>query len=596
MSMLTKNLFVLMLLTFVRTLLFAQDPIYRGTFSSTGQLKQIYLSTHDDQNFNQYFKALLKEKNTEEAEALLKKLLKQDAKNSKYLIAQGLLFKQNGKSIPGEKSIANALNNIPNDEFKIRQLANFCYQIEAYDLTISVFLQGRKALGNEQAFVYELLRIYQVRRNKVMLVEEYLNAFETMPELLQPAESAFAVIFDSPADYISLQNALYRKIQKYPAKEVYSQMLIWQFLQQQEYDMALRQLIAQDKRLKDDGGILFNTIETFTSNGDLNTAMKAYEYLLTKGSQSPYYIQAKVELININYKLLLDGSMNKVAVGDLATQYLGILKDYGKNAQTLFALKKWAYLQAYYLGNADGAKKELESALLISGLPALEVGLIKMDLGDIYVLTNQPWDAILSYEQVTAQFEGQPIANEARFRTARLSFYQGNFTYAKSQADVLKASTSQLIANDALDLSLLISDNLQNPADSSALRMYADAELLEFKNQSTKALIKLDSIAAKYPANSLADDVLYFKSRIYIKTNNYPQAAVVLKELIAQQTSSIWADDALFKLADLQEKKLNDPEQAKILYQKLLTDFPGSMHIAEARKRFRKLRGDNMGA
>jgi outer membrane protein assembly factor BamD (BamD/ComL family) len=594
--MLTKNLFVLILLNFFGMPLFAQNLRSPSTVTSSGQLKQIYQSTHDDQDFNQYFKALLKERNKEEAEALLKNLLKHDPKNSKYLTAQGLLFKEIGKSNLGDKSIGNALNNLPKDEFKIRQLANFCYQVEAYDLTIAVFLQGRKALSNEQAFVYELLRIYQARRNKVMLVEEYLNAFETMPELLQSAESAFASIFDTPADYTSLQNALFKKIQKDPAKEVYTQLLIWQFLQQQEYDMALRQLIAQDKRLKDDGGILFNTIETFTTNGDFNTAMKAYEYILTKGSQSPYYIQAKVELINIHYKQLLEGTINKVAVGELASQYLGILKDYGKNAQTLFALKKWAYLQAYYLGNANGAKRELEAALLISGLPPLEIASIKLDLGDIYVLTNQPWDAILSYEQVTARFEGQPIANEARFRTARLSFYQGNFLYAKSQADVLKASTSQLIANDALDLSLLISDNLQDPADSSALRMYADAELLEFKNQSAKALIKLDSITIKYPANSLADDVLYFKSRIYIKTNNYAQAAVALKELIAQQTSSIWADDALFTLADLQEKKLNDPEQAKILYQKLLTDFPGSMHIAEARKRFRKLRGDNMGA
>jgi tetratricopeptide (TPR) repeat protein len=554
----TKTLLLLISLNLMAACSFGQSqtirvpnqPIDRTKVKviTTEQLRSLYLESSDGRDFDQTFMALFKARKFEDMEILLKKFLKQEPKNSKYLMGQGLLFKATGKSSQADKSIANALSNLPGDEFEIRQLANFCYDLEAYDLTVATFLQGRKALENPQAFVYELLRIYQARRNKIMLVEEYLNAFETMPQLLELAESNLAVLFDEPADYDHLQTALYRKIQKDPSKEVYTQMLIWQFFQQQQYEMALRQLIAQDKRLKDDGGLLFNAIDTFTSNGDYPTAIKAYEYLLAKGTECPYYIQAKVELINIRYKQLLEGKMEKAAVADLAAQYQSILDAYGKNSKTLFALKRWAYLQAYHLNNPPAAKKELEAALLIPGIPEMEIGLIKLELGDIYVLTNQPWDAILSYEQVTVQFEGQPIANEARFRSAKLSFYQGNFPYAKSQADVLKASTSQLIANDALNLSLLITDNLQNPADSSALKMYADAELLEFKNRTDQALVKLDSISKKYPNNSLSDDVLYFKSRIFIKKNNYPQAVAVLKELMAQQTSSVWTDDEFLTL------------------------------------------------
>jgi hypothetical protein len=132
-------------------------------------------------------------------------------------------------------------------------------------------------------------------------------------------------------------------------------------------------------------------------------------------------------------------------------------------------------------------------------LEQLDIAQLKMDLGDIYILTKQPWEAILVYEQVSKQFENQSIGNEAKYRSARLSFYQGNFDFAKSQADVLKASTTQLIANDALNLSLLISDNLQNKNDSLALQMYADAEMLQFMNNTAQALAKLDSIIVAYP-------------------------------------------------------------------------------------------------
>src|SRR5690606_14938817 len=233
-----------------------------------------------------------------------------------------------------------------------------------------------------------------------------------------------------------------------------------------------------------------------------------------------------------------------------------LVEEYGKIPQTVFALKKWAHLQAYYLNDPLKADKALEDALATPGISNMEIGDIKLELGDIYILTQQPWEAFLVYEQVAKQFESQEIGNEARYRSAKLSFYQGNFTYAKSQADVLKASTSQLIANDALNLSLLLSDNLQSTLDSNALKMYADAEMLQFRNLLPQAQAKLDSINIVYPNNSLADDILMTKARIYIKSNEINNAVKMLAMLTEQQETSIWADDALFTLADLYEKNL----------------------------------------
>ncbi|WP_448635989.1 tetratricopeptide repeat protein [Pedobacter panaciterrae] len=450
-------------------------------------------------------------------------------------------------------------------------------------------------LNNEKIFTYELLSIYRFKKDKNMLVQEYINALAQMPELLLQAESVLSSIFEDNADYLILQAALLKKIQKEPQTEIYTKLLIWQYLQQQEYEMALRQLIAQDKRVKDDGAILFNTANTFIANQAYTTAIKAFEYIVSKGKENPYFLPAKVEMIDAKYQLVITGQFDKKAITDLATEYGSIIDEYGKTAQTVFAMKKLANLQAYYLNDLPKAEKTLEDALTITGLSAAETGQMKLDLGDIYILTQQPREAFLIYEQVAKQFENQAVGNEAHFRSAKLSFYQGNFSYAKSQADVLKASTSQLIANDALNLSLMISDNLQSKVDSNALKMYADAEMLQFRNLPAKALIKLDSIAIAFPNNSLTDDILMAKSRIYIKTNEINSAIKVLKELIDQQGTSLWADDALFTLADLYEKNLKNNEEAKALYQKLISDYPGSMFTTEARKRFRKLRGDNIG-
>lgn len=568
----------------------------QGQYQQAAQLlEKLFTKTKNSGAFELYFNSLLNLKRFDDAEKLVKRLMKQDAKNTQYGIALARIYQDKGQAEAANKLYAQVISSLPADEFRIRETANYFYSYKAYDLAISAFLQGRKLLNDQKPFTYELLSIYRYKKDKNMLVQEYLNALPEIPQLLPQAESVLSSVFEDQKDYQILQSALLKKIQKEPQTEIYTKLLIWQYLQQQEYEMALRQLIAQDRRLKDDGSILFNTTDTFLENKAYATAIKAFEYLISKGKESPYYLPARVEMINARYQLAIAGASDKKSLTDLAASYQTIIDEYGKNSQTLFAMKRLANLQAYYLNDPGSAEKVLESMLTIPGTAASETGMLKLELGDVYLLTKQPWEAFLIYEQVAKQFENQDVGNEARYRSARLSFYQGNFAYAKSQADVLKASTSQLIANDALNLSLLISDNLQSELDSNALKMYADAEMLQFRNLNNRALAKLDSIAIAFPNNSLVDDILMTKSRIYIKNNEIPNAVKVLTTLTEQQTNSIWVDDALFTLADLYDQQLKDTERAKNLYQKLINDYPGSMFSAEARKRFRKLRGDNVG-
>lgn len=562
---------------------------------ATVLLEKLFNQTKSDAYFELYFNALIKIKKYKESELILKKLLKQNPDKHQYNIALGRVYQESGRTAEANKIYLEVINNIPKDENKIRQIANDFYRFEAYDMAVSVFLQGRKVLADEQLFTFDLLSIYRYKKNKPMLIQEYLNILGTLPQMLPQAQNTFASVFEDDSDYQLLQLALFKKIQKEPQLEVFSEMLIWQFVQQKEYELALRQLIAQDKRTNGNGITLYNTANTFIANKAYTTAIKAYEYILTKGTETEIYIPAKIELINAKYELAITGKYDKPNIKALADQYQEILTTYGKIPQTLFALKKLAYLQAYYLNDLKEAEATLEAGIKISGLPKSEVAQLKIELGDIYLLSKQPWEAILVYEQVSKQFEGQVIGSEARYRSAKLNFYVGDFGYAKSQADVLKASTSTLIANDALNLSLLISDNLLSKNDSLALTMYADADMLQFMNKTNEALEKLDSIDILFQNNSLTDDILMAKAKIYVKENELTKGTAALKDLITNHNTSIWIDDALFMFADILEKKLNNPEEAKKLYQQLVNDYPGSMFNAEARKRFRNIRGDNVG-
>ncbi len=566
-----------------------------GDYEKAAVLLEKILNNPNNQGyFDVYFNALIKLNRYDVAEKLVKKTMKQNPGDDAYPIALGKLYQEKGDVGAANKIFNEIIGRLPKDEFKIRNLANNFYRFENYDLAIQTFKQGRKLLGDNQLFAPELLNIYRYKKDKPMLMQEYLDILRSIPQLLPQAESTLAMIFEDKNDYQVFQAAILRKIQKEPDAEVYIKLLTWNYIQQQAFDMALRQLIAFDKRTKADGSTLFNAVSTFVDNGAYETAIKAYEYLLTKGKESEYYLPSKIEMLNTKYNLQTSGKYTTTELAALAKDYQVLLEENGKNKNTLFAIKKLANLQAYYLNQPGNGEKSLEEALQLPGLNSTEIGQLKLELGDVYILTNQPWEAFLVYEQVSKQFEGQPIGNEARFRSAKLSFYQGNFEYSNSQCQVLKAATSQLIANDALNLSLLISDNIQTPIDSNALKMYADAEMLLFRNLPPQAVKKLDSITIAHPQNGLADAILMSKARIFIKSGDFVKATEMLKEVAEGFKDGIWTDDALFTLGDLYEKKLNDVEQAKTYFQKLITDYPGSMFSAEARKRFRNLRGDGV--
>ena len=328
------------------------------------------------------------------------------------------------------------------------------------------------------------------------------------------------------------------------------------------------------------------------NNQAYDAAVRGYQYLIDKGRNNPYYLPAKVELINTQSEKITSGKYIQADLLALEKDYNDLLTEFGRNANTAFAIQRLANLEAFKLHKTAEAQKLLEDVINIPNVRPETLAECKLDLGDVYLVNHDKWDAILLYGQVERDFANTDIGQDAKFRNAKMAYYTGDFDWAKRELDVLKAATSQLIANDALNLSLLISDNLAADTSGAALKIYARADLLIFAQEPEKAVQTLDSIDLKYPGNALSDDILMAKARIDIQEKNYTDAVQLLKKIYEIHPDNLWADDAVFMLGDIYENQLNDKTQAKTYYQKIITDYPGSLWINEARKRFRILRGD----
>ncbi len=600
-----KRFIVLMLIVLGSSVARAQlnsDEALAVQYFQTGEFdkaaviyEKLFNRTKNASYYDPYFTCLLKTKKYDEAEDLAKKLLKANPGNYTYAVDIGRVYQEKGEQEKALEWFNKLIRDLPANEFAIKDLAITFYRAEGYDFSIKALLNGRKLINDDNAFSFDLLSLYRYRKDKPMLIQEYLGLLNTNPEILPQAQNVLAAILEDKTDYDLLKTALLRRLQKDPQNVAYTEFLTWQYIQQKEFDMALRQTLALDRRLKEDGSRVFELSRVLLSNLAYQQAVEALNYLVAKGDDGKYYIPAKVDLLNTKFKQLTANKFSQTDLLALEKDYLAQLNEFGRGSAMALAIRQLANLQAFYLQKPAEAAEELSKLIGLPGTPPVILAQAKLELGDIYILTGEVWEAALLYGQVEKQFSNDPYGQEAKFKNAKLSYFQGDYVWSKAQLDVLKSSTTQLIANDALNLSLLISDNLQNETDTAALKKYSYADLLIFKNQPAKALALLDSLNILYPGNSLADDILMAKSRIFLKNNETDKAVAQLQEIVDKHTSDLWGDDALFMLADLYENKLSQPSKALELYQKIITDFPGSLYVIEARKRFRLLRGDKLG-
>ena len=356
----------------------------------------------------------------------------------------------------------------------------------------------------------------------------------------------------------------------------------------------MRQAKALDKRMGENGLRVYRLAQIAANDKDYVTAIDGFEYILTTQSPgSPYFLEAKRASLQTKRRQITDNySYTTEQLRGLETEYQACLDAYGIHAGTAQIVSEFAMLEALYINDLPKAIALLEQVVNLPGINNYVQAYAKLDLGDYYLMSGEVWESTLLYSQVDKAFVEDLIGQDARFRNARLSYYNGDFEWAQAQFDILKTSTSKLISNDALDMSIFIMDNLGLDSNTHALSEYAQAELLIFQNKLDEAIEKLNILGNIYSEHGLKDDILYLEARLYEKKRDYLKAETLYQEIIEKFPEEIRADNALYNQAQLYEHQLNDKEKAKACYEKLFLEYTDSTFSIDARKRYRELRGD----
>lgn len=554
--------------------------------------EKFYKDFPKDDFYQALLKCYLQTEDFKEAEKLTKKQSKIFPNNIAYKVDLGLVYKASGEEDKADKQFEEIIKEVEPDYQQIKFLAESFQRIQEVDYALETYLRGRKIVKN-YPFNIEIAQIYGQRNEFEKMISEYLDILKNGEFFMQQVQNALQTSLDPDPDNKKkdlLKIELLKRIQKEPNSEVYSDMLIWLYVQEKNFNGAFIQSKAIDKRKNENGFRIWNLASICMTNKEYEVAIKCYQYLTEKDNDDFYFTSAKKGLLDAYYKKITESNYTTEELLNLEFIYENTLKELGRGYQSINILRDYAQLEAFYIHNTDKALLILKEAMKIGNLNVKELSITKLLLADVYLITGEIWEASLLYSQVEKAYKHDQLGETAKFKNAKISFYDGDFAWAKAQLDVLKASTSKLIANDAMQLSILITDNTILDTNKIPLLMYARADLLTFQNKTNEASLTLDSIQTLYPLHSLNDEVLYKKYEISMKEKQYQKAASYLIEVAKTYSNDVLADDALYNLAKLYDFYLSDKDKAMENYKLLMLNFPGSLYVDDARKRFRQLR------
>ena len=545
--------------------------------------------------YDPYYTSLLKVQNYNGAKDLAKKLVKKYPKELQYQL--GLIIAQYklGNIKKANITYSKMLKKFTGGRSQTINLANILIRHEMYQKALDLYRLSEK-INPKNNFGIQKAQLFAKIEEVELMLKEYLNEMERDPKQKTMVIYQIQKFLDndgikSDKNYKLVKKLLLLKVRAEKGRTDFTEMLIWFFMQNHQFKMALIHAQALDKRTNSDGASVYDLAETFLDKGYFELAEEAYRYLIAKGERNRFFIQAN---INRLYALTKSMSMKNQDLRILDDEYREIIIDLGQNRNTVLLLSNYAHFKAFYLHDLIAAERLLKDAMQIAAINHYDLAECKMEYADILLLKGNIWESMLYYSQVEKDFKEHPIGHEAKLRTAKISYYQGDFDWAQAQLGVLKASTSKLIANDAMELSLLITDNYNLDTTDISMRIFANAELLQYQKKYDEAMITYDSVLTIFSGHSLTDEIYMRIGSICLNNGKIEDALANYKRIEEDWSYDILADDALYKRAKIYDDILNDFASAMKLYEQILLEHNSSIYVAESRKRFRYLRGDNL--
>ena len=445
------------------------------------------------------------------------------------------------------------------------------------------------ALNPQLDYNYYVARIYGEKGDIEKMYEAFL-------ELLIKGKSPKASILRNIDNFISpnpenpnnvtLKRLLLQKAQTNPDL-LWNELLSWLFVQQRQFNLAFIQEKAIFRRAAENNlQRMVSLGEMAQEDGAVAHAIPIFQFIEKNSINPVTRLNAQLNLIDIELMNQTDKVLDRID-----SRFKNLVSEYGYQPETLQLQIAYANFLTFRKGLPGEGETLLKRSLELP-LTKYSEAYVKIALGDILVFGQKFNEALINFSQIQKRLKNDPLGQEARFRVAQTSFYKGDFDWALTQLKVLRGSSTQLIANDAMQLSLLISDNTLEDSTQTALKKFARADFLAYQNKTKAAIEALDDILKNHKGEKIEDEALLKQGQLLEEMQDYDAARLNYLKVVEFYGQDILADDAHFAIAELYRKYLDQSEKAKYHYEQIIYNYQDSYYFPLARKNFRILRGD----
>ena len=455
------------------------------------------------------------------------------------------------------------------------------YALQAYQLAISIDPRNK--------FNYQMALLYGQMGKPELMIEKYLDEMYENPQNSVIVQNQLTRFMNDDSDETfnpMLRKALLIQVQKNQSV-FWNQMLSWFFVQQKEYGKAFVQEKAIYKREPDSFSNIVNLAELAIEEEEDVIAIEILNFILDNSQDVDLQIYAQQFLMAIQIKKAKEADYTSIK-----NQFESLLKQYGISPYTISLQRLQAEFVSFKMKNPEEGKAILQRAMELP-LTKFQAAETKMELADILLFEEKFNQALLYYSQIQDDLKNDVLGHEASLKVATTSYYKTDFAWALTQLKVLKSASTQLIANDALELFLLINDNTVSDSTQTALKKFAKADFLLYQNKKQETLEHFQQILKEHKGDPIEEVTLLRLGKTYEELTDYDKALSFYQQIIDGFPESIYRDEALFFSAEVYNKYLNQPEKAKPLYEAVLFNHQDSIYYVEARKKFRQLRGDS---
>ena len=523
----------------------------------------------------------------------MSKVLKSHPTELQYKADMLYVLETEGDMKEKDRFKTEILKRFGKNQYQLSLIAQQLVTRELLDDAVAILIRARRISGNSRTYALDLAAIYRMKDELELMTDEYLNYAMMNPGNTNYIKNVFQHLLTEEEDLDFLEKSLISKVQQRPDQQVYSELLIWVELQRKNFYGAFVQARAMDKRLSKPGDECMRVGQIAMDNDAWEDAEEIFEYVISEFGNGFHYEKARQLKIEASEKLVKSQyPVDKTRIKLLTNEYQTLYNELGPTLIALEAMRNKALLHAFYLDEMSTAIQILDDIIATPRISKKLVSTCKMNLGDIYLLIDEPWEASLLYSQVEKSNKYATTGYAAKLKNARLHYFTGNFAMSKSALGVLKRATTKEISNDAIDLGLLINNNTVFDTTDLVMKKFANVELLTYQHKDSAAKKELQSLISSNQGHSLLDEAYWLLADLNLRAGIFDSSVYYLEKIVLEFPDDILADDAFFNKCEIVEKHLNDLVAAQEMYREFLTKYPGSMYVAEARKRFRYLRGD----